>query len=247
MGYRVVKIQKYMGQNSAYSRRKVEALIAEGKVKVNKKVAVIGQIVEPGDVIEIDEQIWHVKEEKKDIQVLLYHKPVGEIVTQYDEQGRPTVFSKLPKLSHGHWISVGRLDINTQGLLIFTNDGELANKLMHPSAHLLRQYKVRVFGEIQEESLAKLKKGIMLEGDRCQFTELERIGNPKGRNQWFHVGVYTGKYRMVRRLWEQVGGSVNRLIRVAFGPVVLPENLSMGAYRSLSKSDIERLKKELAS
>ena len=236
-----------MGQNSAYSRRKVEALIVEGKIKVNKKVAVIGQIVEPGDVIMLDEQIWHVKEEKKDIQVLLYHKPVGEIVTQYDEQGRPTVFSKLPKLSHGHWISVGRLDINTQGLLIFTNDGELANKLMHPSAHLLRHYKVRVFGAIQEESLAKLKKGIMLEGDRCQFAEIERIGNPKGRNQWFHVGVYTGKYRMARRLWEQVGGSVNRLIRVAFGPVVLPEDLSMGAYRALSKSDIERLKKELAS
>lgn len=241
----VVKIQKYLAQNSNYSRRKIEDLIRLGEVYVNKNQISIGHQVNIGDEIVIDSKLWQVKNKESHQNLLLYNKPLGEIVTQNDEQGRRTVFSSLPTCREGRWIAVGRLDINTQGLMIFCSDGDVAHRLMHPSSSLLRQYKVRVFGDVDVQVLQTLQKGVVLDGQICRFDSVTPIGEAQGKNQWFHVSVYTGKYRMVRRLWQKLGCKVNRLVRIAFGPIRLPTDLPLGKYELLAQADYVALKQTL--
>ncbi|MEC8063619.1 MAG: pseudouridine synthase [Pseudomonadota bacterium] len=240
-----MKIQKYLAQNSNYSRRKIEDMIRLGEVYVNQKRISIGHQVNIGDEIVIDSKLWQVKKKESQQTIIIYNKPLGEIVTQNDEQGRRTVFSSLPACQKGRWIAVGRLDINTQGLMIFCSDGDVAHCLMHPSSGLLRQYKVRVFGEVDTQGLRDLQKGVLLDGQICRFNSITPLGEAQGKNQWFHVSVYTGKYRMVRRLWEKIGCKVNRLVRIAFGPIKLPADLPLGKYQLLAQADYLALKQTL--
>jgi 23S rRNA pseudouridine2605 synthase len=172
--------------------------------------------------------------------VLLYHKPVGEVVTRRDPEGRPVVFTQLPKLAVSRWIAVGRLDINTSGLLLVTNNGELANRLMHPSTQVEREYAVRILGEVSEATLARLKQGVELEDGKAKFDDIKFYGG-EGANKWYNVIVTEGRNRLVRRLWESQEVTVSRLMRVRYGPVVLPERLKAHSFYELTDKELELL------
>ncbi len=241
-----MRVQKFLANHSSLSRRQVEGLIDAGEITVNGKVIKPGHSVCEGDTIRYQGRSWCVQlDDKPEEAVLLYHKPVGEIVTRSDEKNRPTVFAQLPRAPGGKWIAIGRLDINTQGLIIFVNDGDLAHKLMHPQANLIRRYKVRVFGEVTEEKLEKLKKGVTIEGVVCRFLEIARIVEKEGMNKWFTVSVTSGRYRMVRKMWEAVDAKVSKLVRVQFGPVHLPPDLKQGRFTTLTSEAVTALKKQL--
>lgn len=173
-------------------------------------------------------------------QTIVYRKRVGEIVTRKDPQGRPTVFQRLPKLSAGRWVAVGRLDLNTSGLMLFTTDGELARRLMHPSSQIAREYAVRVIGDINDDTLRQLREGIELEDGFAAFDSLVDQGS-EGANRWYHVTVSEGRNRIVRRLWEAMDCQVSRLIRVRFGPITLPNNLASGRSRPLDRQELKAL------
>jgi 23S rRNA pseudouridine2605 synthase len=233
------RLQKVLAQRGFGSRREIEGWIVAGKVLVNGKVAELGCKVGESDVLTVNGRV--LSNLKKPIlaqqRLILYHKPVGEICTRNDPEGRPTVFGSLPKLSGQRWVTVGRLDINSSGLLLMTTDGELANKLMHPSANLEREYAVRVLGQVTEEILSNLNTGVILDdGSEAKFNSVKFVGG-SGVNSWYNVILKEGRYREVRRIWETQGIKVNRLIRIRYGSFKLPKDLEAGKYLELDYDD----------
>jgi 23S rRNA pseudouridine2605 synthase len=218
----------------------MEAAIAAGRITVNAARATLGQRVGPADRVVLDGQAVRLRTAEREPRLLVYHKPAGQLVTTRDPTGRPTVFQNLPPLRHGHWIAVGRLDFNTGGLLLFTDSGELANRLMHPSSEIEREYAVRVRGELTREQMSKLTRGVVLEDGPAKF---ERIapGGGTGSNRWYQVVLREGRNREVRRMFEALGVTVSRLIRVRFGPFVLPSHLRRGQWRSLDPKEAASL------
>ncbi|MDB4837281.1 23S rRNA pseudouridine(2605) synthase RluB [Marinomonas sp.] len=234
------KLQKVLARAGQGSRREMETRIREGRVLVNGEIATLGDRVTLDDEITIDGYRIVSTEAGANRRVIIYNKPEGEVCTRKDPEGRPTVFDKLPKLRGERWIAVGRLDINTSGLLLFTTDGELANRLMHPSTQIDREYLVRVMGEVTDESLTTLKKGVNLEDGVAKFTDIVD-GGGEGINRWFYVCVMEGRNREVRRLWESQGVKVNRLKRVRFGPIFLPSKAKVGRWVEMEEADVNSL------
>ena len=222
------------------SRREIERLITEGKIRINGQLAKPGDHVTEGDKINIGSRSAVIKSDVNRIRVLLYNKPEGEICTQKDEQGRRTVFESISRLKDGRWIIVGRLDINSSGLLLFTNYGELANHLMHPSSEIEREYAVRVNGEVTSDTIRTLLKGVELEDGFMKFEQIID-GGGQGANHWYHVILKEGKNREVRRLWQSQDVRVSRLIRVRFGNLTLPRDLKQGRKVELSLDEIKAL------
>ncbi|MHB8534619.1 MAG: 23S rRNA pseudouridine(2605) synthase RluB [Sulfuricaulis sp.] len=221
------KLQKVLARAGLGSRRQIEHWIEEGRVSVDGTAAALGTRVTPDQTIRVDGRNVPTHSFQAKPRVLIYHKPEGEVCTRSDPQGRPTVFTKLPALRGARWIVVGRLDYNTSGLLLFTTDGELANRLMHPSHEIEREYAVRVLGKVSDAMLARLKEGVMLEDGPGHFDSVAEAGGA-GANHWYHVVLKEGRNREVRRLWEAVGVKVSRLIRVRFGPAQLPPHFHAG-------------------
>ncbi|HET8748430.1 MAG TPA: pseudouridine synthase, partial [Ramlibacter sp.] len=236
------KLHKVLAQAGLGSRLEMEQLIMEGRISVNNEPAHIGQRIQFGDQIKVNGKPIRVRIAPPPARVIAYHKPVGEVVTHDDPQNRPTVFRKLPKLQQGKWQSVGRLDLNTEGLLLFTSSGELANKLMHPRFGLEREYAVRVLGALQPEERARLLEGVELEDGRGSFTSIDE-GGGEGSNVWYRVTISEGRNREVRRLFEAVGHAVSRLIRIRYGAMVLPRGLKRGSWMELDERDIAALTK----
>jgi 23S rRNA pseudouridine2605 synthase len=235
------RIQKVLSRGGVGSRREIERWIAEGRMKVNGETVALGTRLKPGDQLLLNDRVvrWD-KFAQQPTRVLLYHKPTGEVVTRRDPEGRPVVFTQLPKLSTARWIAVGRLDINTSGLLLVTNNGELANRLMHPSTQVEREYAVRILGEVPDATLEKLKQGVELEDGKAKFNEIHFAGG-EGANKWYHVIVSEGRNRLVRRLWESQQVTVSRLIRLRYGPVVLPERLKTHSFYELTDKELDLL------
>lgn len=240
------KLQKVLARLGLGSRRDIEGWISAGRLKVNGEVATLGQRIEPTDSILLDDRPVRVEEAAQVVRrVLIYNKPDGEVCTRSDPEGRPTVFDRLPRLQSGRWINIGRLDLNTTGLLLFTTDGELANRMMHPSYEMDREYAVRIRGEVTEEMIETLKNGVMLEDGPAKFTDIQEAPGGDGLNRWFHVVVMEGRNREVRRLWESQGVVVSRLKRVRFGPVFLTSELSMGRWREMTQQEVDILSEEV--
>ncbi|MDB5751871.1 MAG: hypothetical protein JWP65_2292, partial [Ramlibacter sp.] len=234
------KLHKVLAQAGLGSRLEMEQLIMEGRISVNNEPAHIGQRIQYGDQIKVNGKPIKVRIDPPPARVIAYHKPIGEVVTTDDPQNRPTVFRKLPKLPTGKWQSVGRLDLNTEGLLLFTNSGELANKLMHPRFGLQREYAVRVLGALNNEERQKLLDGVTLEDGRAAFGSIEE-GGGEGSNVWYRVTINEGRNREVRRMFEVVGHAVSRLIRIRYGAMVLPRGLKRGVWMELDERDIQAL------
>ena len=235
------RLQKVLAQAGLGSRRQIEHWIAAGRVTVDGKPAELGQKVTGRERISVDGRPVRIAAAHKSApEVLVYHKPVGELCSREDSEGRPTVFEALPRPRHGRWVSVGRLDINTSGLLLFTTDGELANRLMHPSQQVEREYAVRVLGEVGRPMLERLVKGVELEDGMARFMSVDEAGG-SGANRWFHVVIKEGRKREVRRLWESQGVTVSRLTRVRFGPLALERGLRQGRWRPLSDKERTQL------
>jgi 23S rRNA pseudouridine2605 synthase len=235
------RLHKVLARAGLGSRREVEGWIAEGRIRVNGERATIGAAWHAGDEIYIDGRrvpTWRLYRFER--RVIAYYKPVGEVCTRHDEEGRPTVFEHLPRLRQGRWVAVGRLDLNTCGLLLFTNDGELANRLMHPSGGIEREYAVRVLGEFPMVMQQRLLDGIELDDGFAHFERLDAAGGD-GANQWFHVVLREGRQREVRRLFEAVGLTVSRLIRVRYGSCELGRGHRIGHLWDLSEAEVERL------
>ncbi len=236
------RVQKVLAQAGVASRREVERWIAEGRVSVNGQRVELGARVSPGDRVLLDGKPVKLPEAKElDYRVIVYSKPEGVVCSRSDPEGRPTVFDALPKLEKQRWISVGRLDINTSGLLLLTTDGELANRLMHPSYNVDREYAVRIRGEVDEAMIQRLKEGVLLEDGVARFTDIQPFGG-EGRNQWFHVVLMEGKNREVRRLWESQDVQVSRLKRVRYGCIFLPSRLKVGAWEELNNKEVNDLR-----
>ena len=234
------RVQKALARMGYGSRREIERLITEGQIRINGQLAKPGDHVTEGDKVNIGNRRAVIKSDVNRIRVLLYHKPEGEICTQKDEQGRKTVFDSIGKLNDGRWISVGRLDINSSGLLLFTNYGDLANHLMHPSNEIEREYAVRVQGEVTSDTIEQLLKGVELEDGFMKFDQIIDSGG-QGSNHWYHVILKEGKNREVRRLWQSQDVRVSRLMRVRYGSLVLPRGLKAGAKLELSLDEIKDL------
>lgn len=234
------RIQKLLAQAGVGSRREVEGWIKEGRITVNGKTAKLGDQAEEGDEIKVDGRPVTLLDVGKTVRVVAYNKPVGEVSTRNDPDGRPTVFDHLPKTRGERWVNIGRLDINTSGLLLFTTDGELANAMMHPSGGVDREYAVRVFGEVDEEMIERLKEGVMLEDGMAKFTDVQYFDGD-GLNKWYHVVVMEGKNREVRRLWESQGVTVSRLKRVRYGCVFMPARIPVGTWVELNQKEINNL------
>ncbi|MEE9302847.1 MAG: pseudouridine synthase [Thiotrichaceae bacterium] len=227
------RIQKLLARAGYGSRRQIERWIEDGAVVVNGKIATLGQkITDQAEVILRGQKLRISSKLNAAPAVLLYHKKAGEICTRDDPEGRQTIFDNLPELSSGRWISIGRLDINTDGLLLFTNDGELANKLMHPSSEIEREYAARVLGKVTEDMLKTLQNGVMLEDGMASFDNIHFVGG-EGANQWYHVVLKEGRNREVRRLWESQGVTVSRLRRVRYGHIQLDRSLRSGQFEEL--------------
>lgn len=235
------KLHKVLAQSGIGSRRDMEQMIQEGRVSVNGETAHIGMRISFGDRIAIDGKPAKVRIQPPPPRIIAYHKPVGEVVTHDDPQQRPTVFRRLPRLQHGKWQSVGRLDINTEGLLLFTNSGDLANKLMHPRFGVEREYAVRVLGTLEKEARQQLLDGVTIEGQPAAFKSIEE-GGGEGINRWYRVVITEGRNREVRKLFDAVGLTVSRLIRVRYGCVVLPRGLKRGVWVDLAEGDVKALR-----
>lgn len=235
------KLQKALARLGLGSRRQMEIVIQEGRVSVNGQIAKIGDRVGQSDEIRVDgRQLRYTAENEKRRRILMYYKPEGEICSSHDPKGRPTVFERLPPLSHDRWVMVGRLDINSTGLLLFTNDGELAHRLMHPSNEVEREYAVRVMGDVTTEILHNLTKGVELDDGLAKFDDIVEKGG-EGINKWYQVKLKEGRNREVRRLFESQGLKVSRLLRVRYGTVSLPRELRTGRYIELDRSEIDKL------
>ncbi len=235
------RVQKLLSHAGYGSRREIEGWIAEGRVRINGRVARLGDRAGIEDALEIDGRpVSRKRIRASEPRVILYNKPEGELVTRHDPEGRPTVFQALPRLPSGRWIPVGRLDINSSGLLLLTNDGELANALMHPSNQVEREYAVRVNGRVDDEAIRQLVHGVRLEDGPARFEDVVDVGG-EGANHWFHVVIVEGRKREVRRMWEAIGLLVSRLIRVRYGPIELGARLKPGRWRELDKEEFKRL------
>ena len=233
------RIHKVLADHGHGSRRGIEQLIKKNKVEVNGKIAKIGQLVSEKDSFKIEgKNIVLSRNGNKEIRILMYNKKVGEVSTRHDPENRPTVFDNLPRLNSERWVSVGRLDVNTSGLMLFTNKGELANKLMHPSSVIEREYVARIHGLVTEKILQKLINGVKLEDGLARFTDVQE-GKKGKTNQWFAMVIMEGRTREVRRLWESQNLQVSRLKRVRYGDLFLPANLKQGSYKELSKSEVK--------
>ncbi len=235
------KLQKVLAQAGVGSRRDIEQMIEDGRIEVNDQVAHIGQRISFGDRIKVAGRPIKVRIAPPPARILAYHKPTGEVVTHDDPQGRPTVFQRLPRLQNGKWMSVGRLDLNTEGLLLFTNSGELTNQLMHPRFGVEREYAVRVLGTLDDAARNKLLTGVEIEGQSASFVSISK-GEGEGVNQWYRVVITEGRNREVRKLFDAVGLTVNRLIRVRYGAIVLPRGLKRGIWVELGESDVRAVK-----
>ncbi|MAT52568.1 MAG: 23S rRNA pseudouridylate synthase B [Porticoccaceae bacterium] len=238
------KLQKVLAQVGLGSRRELEKWIEAGRVQVNGKVATLGDRVESRDDIKIDGQPIKMPDRRDRIRLVVYNKPEGEVSTKDDPEGRPTVFQHLPILRHGRWVMVGRLDINTAGLLLFTNSGELANLLMHPSQQVEREYLVRIHGVVDDEMLKRLKEGVMLEDGPARFLKI-KVGQGGNTNRWFSVVIAEGRNREVRRLWESQGVEVSRLKRIRYGTVEIPSYVRSGEWLELPPADVRKLCKTM--
>lgn len=237
------KLQKVLARAGFGSRRELESWIEAGRVQVNGKVATLGDRVTPQDKISVDGKKVSAGDARAVPQLLLlYNKPLGEVCSRHDPEGRPTVYDKLPRVSHARWVSVGRLDINTSGLLLFTTDGELANKLMHPSTQIEREYAVRVRGEVTPEMIEAMHRGVMLEDGPARFSDIQYYSG-EGSNHWYHVVLMEGRNREVRRLWESQGVEVSRLKRVRYGSVFIPSHIKAGRFCELTVKEIKELYK----
>jgi 23S rRNA pseudouridine2605 synthase len=235
------RIQKVLARGGVASRREIETWIQEGRLRINGVEAKLGDRLKPGDRLQLNGRVvrWEKYAEQAP-RVLVYHKPTGEVVTRRDPEGRPTIFTQLPKLAIGRWIAVGRLDINTQGLLLVTNHGELANRLMHPSTEVEREYAVRILGTVGDDMLERLKHGVELDDGKAHFEDIVFSGG-EGVNKWYHVTVKEGRNRLVRRLWESQGVTVSRLIRVRYGPIALPERVKARTFHELDAQELHAL------
>jgi 23S rRNA pseudouridine2605 synthase len=237
------RLQKIMAAAGLGSRRSLEQRIRDGEVQVNGKVAALGRSVREGDTVTFGERRWTVVSRPVEHRTLVYNKPEGEVTTRSDPQGRPTVFDRLPHVRGARWVAIGRLDINTTGLLLLTTDGELANAMMHPSSNIDREYACRIRGEASAEQLAKLLGGVELEDGKARFSDIQPAGG-SGENHWYHVTIMEGRNREVRRLWESQGLTVSRLKRVRYGAAFLPKRLRMGQWRELAPRDHRVLRED---
>jgi len=227
------RLQKVLASSGLGSRREIEKWITQGRLKINQKTASLGDRVTAKDFISLDGKPLSQKRlARVPRRIIIYNKPEGELVTRSDPEGRATVFKQLPRIDQGRWVAIGRLDINSAGLMIFTSDGELANRLMHPAQQIEREYAVRVMGKVTEEMLQQLVNGVELEDGPARFEDIVESGGT-GINRWFHVVIMEGRKREVRRLWESVGVRVNRLKRVRFGNVILDSSVKVGQWREL--------------
>ena len=235
------RLQKVLARAGFGSRRQIENWIRDGKITVNGKLAELGVSISDTDLVKIEgRSVSIASDPAHTARTLIYHKPAGELTTRKDEAGRPTVFDNLPRIKNGRWITVGRLDFNTSGLLLVTTDGELAHRLMHPSWEIEREYAVRILGKVNEESLQRLQEGVMLEDGMAAFASIQDAGGA-GANHWYHVIVREGRNREVRRLWESQDVQVSRLIRIRYGPVSLPRNVRAGRFQDLQQDEIKAL------
>ena len=239
------RIHKILADHGIGSRRGIESLIKQRKVKVNGELATLGQLVSEHDNFEVEGRTVRLsKKDPSKKRILMYNKKVGEISSRNDPDHKKTIFDSLPKLKSGRWVSVGRLVINTSGLILFTNDGSLANQLMHPSSNIEREYIARVHGQVTDQILNNLMKGVKLEDGFAKFTDVQ--GGRKGNtNQWFAMVIMEGRTREVRRLWESQGLEISRLKRVRYGSLFLPASLKQGAFKELSKSEISALEHQV--
>jgi 23S rRNA pseudouridine2605 synthase len=243
------KLQKVLARAGVGSRRGLEKIIDEGRVKVNGTVAKLGDRVSGHEKIQLDGKniIVTAAASKEPPRVIMYNKPEGEVCTRKDPEGRKTIFDSLPKVLNGRWVAVGRLDINTTGLILLTTDGDLANKLMHPSSNIDREYRVRVFGKVDQPMIDRLLNGVELEDGMARFTDIsleeEADEGIDSANRWITVTLMEGKNREVRRLWESQGVQVSRLKRVRFGPILLPSKVSRGRAEDCTESQIKSLLK----
>ncbi|MBE0362308.1 23S rRNA pseudouridine2605 synthase [Pseudoalteromonas ulvae UL12] len=237
------KLQKVLARAGKGSRREIEKFIEANRVSVDGKVARLGDRVEPNQSIRLDGHTVKIEEpEERICRVLMYHKPEGELCTRKDPEGRPTVFDRLMRLDDDRWIAVGRLDVNTSGLLLFTNDGELANRLMHPKYEVEREYAVRVFGEVTTQTLKTLTTGVELEDGPAKFLKIKPHGG-EGINKWFNVILTEGRNREVRRLWQSQDVEVSRLIRVRYGDLELGKRMPQGGWEELNLTEVNYLRK----
>lgn len=235
------RIQKLLARAGIGSRREIEGWMEAGRLMVNGQTVAPGQKATVEDRFELDGKRLEVSGAAEVMRrVLIYNKPEGEVTTRKDPEGRPTVFDRLPRLKEHRWISIGRLDINTTGLVLFTTDGELANRLMHPSNQIDREYAVRIFGEVDDAMIERLLQGVLLEDGMAKFTDISPAGG-SGMNRWFHVTLLEGRNREVRRLWESQGVRVSRLKRVRYGPIFLPSRLTVGKWEELDQKAVDTL------
>lgn len=240
------RLHKVLAEAGVGSRREMEEWIIAGRISVNGEPAHLGQLVNPGDRVKVNGKLINLRNANRAPRILMYHKPEGEIVTRDDPDKRPSVFDALPRMRNGRWIAVGRLDFNTSGLLLFTTSGELANKLMHPRSQLIREYAVRVLGELTDDAKQQLIDGVLLEDGPAFFSSLEEAGG-EGANRWYHVTIFEGRNREVRRMFEVVGCTVSRLIRVRYGPFSLPPTLKRGQCRELEDEQVKLFLHEMNS
>lgn len=234
------KLQKVLARAGVGSRREMERWIEQGRVKVNDQIATLGDRVSDTDNIKVDNKFINQKRTQVQQRVIAYHKPVGEVCTRDDPEGRTTIFSNLPKLRNGRWISIGRLDLNTSGLLLLTTDGELANKLMHPSSEIEREYAVRILGEVSPDIIKQLITNVPLDDGDAHFSEVKVAGG-QGANHWYHVVLKEGRNREVRRLWEHFGFAVSRLMRIRYGNVKLERRVRPCKSEDLTEKEMIEL------
>jgi 23S rRNA pseudouridine2605 synthase len=234
------RAQKALSRMGFGSRREIEQWIDQGRVRINGEIIKLGAKVKEGDRAEFNGKRIVIRAPKAEVRVLIYNKPAGEICSRKDEKGRKSVYDHLPKLTNSKWVSVGRLDYNTSGLLLFTNNGELANRLMHPSHEVEREYVVRVRGSATKEQIAQLKKGVQLDDGLAAFDDIEDLGG-QGSNHSYKVVLREGRNREVRRLWEAVDMTVSRLMRVRYANIVLPGNLRQGKHADLQQEEVKDL------
>ncbi|MBI2309194.1 MAG: rRNA pseudouridine synthase [Rhodocyclales bacterium] len=234
------RLHKVLAQAGIGSRREMEEMIVAGRISVNGLPAHVGQLVGPNDRIKVNGKLVHAKFSSRLPRVIMYHKPEGEIVSRDDPEKRASVFDALPRINGGRWVAVGRLDYNTSGLLLFTSSGELANRLMHPRYQLVREYAARVLGDLSEEKIEQLREGVELEDGPANFETIED-GGGQGANHWYRVTLSEGRNREVRRMFEAVGATVSRLIRVRYGPFLLPPYLKRGKTKELEENEVQAL------